>query len=334
MTEPTLGYLNSRFRTRPNGAGVKRYAEELAETGLFVEIEPSRLWRSNIMSTIWEQTILVWKSRGQPLISPANAGPVLKRRQLLIVHDGFTMTNPEWFSRSYRMKQCLVMRQTARSAKRVATVSETRRKVLEQTLDREVYIVPNAPLPLAVPSETPERLADLDRTPFVFMLGSQDPRKGFEFADRVWRPLIQERTGVSLVHAGGSSPVFKQAPATIPSSTHSLGRASVAEVSWLLAHAVALLLPSLDEGFGRPAIEAQLLGTPVVASDIPVMRETCGEAAMYFELGSAEGLANAFDPLINNPEFRSKLILAGKRNALRWDRERQVLQLQVALDGL
>jgi len=59
----------------------------------------------------------------------------------------------------------------------------------------------------------------------------------------------------------------------------------------------ALIFPSHAEGFGLPPLEAMNCGTPVVASDIPVHREVCGDAAIYVSLGNRESWEEALDIL-------------------------------------
>jgi len=58
---------------------------------------------------------------------------------------------------------------------------------------------------------------------------------------------------------------------------------SSAEINKIYNACDALILPSLDEGFGYPVVEAFACGLPVVASDIEVMREVAGEAALLVE---------------------------------------------------
>ncbi len=52
----------------------------------------------------------------------------------------------------------------------------------------------------------------------------------------------------------------------------------------LYRSAAALVLPSLDEGFGFPVLEALASGTPVLCSDIPALREVGADQAAYFDL--------------------------------------------------
>jgi glycosyltransferase involved in cell wall biosynthesis len=53
------------------------------------------------------------------------------------------------------------------------------------------------------------------------------------------------------------------------------------ELRALYESAACFVFPSFYEGFGLPAVEAMICGCPVVAADIPALRELCGEAALY-----------------------------------------------------
>jgi glycosyltransferase involved in cell wall biosynthesis len=57
----------------------------------------------------------------------------------------------------------------------------------------------------------------------------------------------------------------------------------------LYRRAAVLLLPSEREGFGLPVIEALASGTPVVASDLPVLREVGAQAIEYRGVGEVDG---------------------------------------------
>ncbi len=72
-----------------------------------------------------------------------------------------------------------------------------------------------------------------------------------------------------------------------------------AEIAALYKTALALAYPSLIEGQGLPPLEAMAHGCPVICSDIPVLRETCGGAAFYVDPHDAFGLARLFGELLS-----------------------------------
>jgi glycosyltransferase involved in cell wall biosynthesis len=69
------------------------------------------------------------------------------------------------------------------------------------------------------------------------------------------------------------------------------GSVSDEKLAELMAGAAAMVVPSLYEGFGLPALEALAAEVPVVASDIPPLREICGETAVYFDPTNIESIA-------------------------------------------
>ena len=73
------------------------------------------------------------------------------------------------------------------------------------------------------------------------------------------------------------------------------------ELRAVVAGASVLVVPSLDEGFGIPVAEALACGTPVVASDIPVLREVGGAVARYAQVRSVDGFAAAIEAALSDP---------------------------------
>lgn len=88
----------------------------------------------------------------------------------------------------------------------------------------------------------------------------------------------------------------------------------------LLSTATALVTASRAEGFGIPVIEAMDQGTPVICSDIPILHEVGGDAALYFNADSTHQFAQAVQKL-EDPKLRKKLIERGYKQGAKfsWD---------------
>ena len=89
---------------------------------------------------------------------------------------------------------------------------------------------------------------------------------------------------------------------------------SVETLEALYNRAVALLFPSRYEGFGVPPIEAQACGCPVVASDIPPLREVLGESAPLRPLEDEAGMAEEILRLAVDREYRDEMRRRGFEN--------------------
>ena len=86
----------------------------------------------------------------------------------------------------------------------------------------------------------------------------------------------------------------------------------------LYAGALALVHPSLHEGFGLTTLEALSLGVPVIASAIPALREICGGAAVYADPHDPRAFTTAMIQMATQPRLRERLTEHGRRQAARF----------------
>jgi glycosyltransferase involved in cell wall biosynthesis len=93
------------------------------------------------------------------------------------------------------------------------------------------------------------------------------------------------------------------------------GWVSDADLEGLYGAAVCSVFPSLTEGFGLPVLEAMERELPVACSDIPVLHEVGGDAALYFDPHSTDQIAQALRRLIEDRELARRLAAAGVERA-------------------
>ena len=93
------------------------------------------------------------------------------------------------------------------------------------------------------------------------------------------------------------------------------------ELACLYRLARVVAFPSLWEGFGLPVLEAMAAGTPVLAGDVPPLREVAGDAALLVNPLSVEALAQGLERLLSDQELRQELAErgAGRARATSWD---------------
>jgi glycosyltransferase involved in cell wall biosynthesis len=92
----------------------------------------------------------------------------------------------------------------------------------------------------------------------------------------------------------------------------------------LYSRASIFALPSLDEGFGIPVLEAMAHGVPVVTSNRSALVEVAGDAALLVDPYDVEELGCALERLMNDLELRAKLSNLGRARAKHYTWERAV----------
>ena len=187
----------------------------------------------------------------------------------------------------------------------------------------------------------PSGLPDLTSAPFILAVGTtrttQEPdhaRRGVR-ASRARAP--ERQAGHGGRRGNDADAVNRRIARLDPAIAERVIRTGPVDdltKRWLLQHARALAYPSLDEGFGFPILEAQLLGTPVVASTAGSIPQIAGAAALLSPAHDAEALAANLYWIVSNDEMYAKLVRRGHTNVTRFSWTSTARQLQATYHEL
>ncbi|MBI4055702.1 MAG: glycosyltransferase family 4 protein [Elusimicrobia bacterium] len=155
--------------------------------------------------------------------------------------------------------------------------------------------------------------------PYLLFVGHLRANKNIERMLLAFERLLaaQNLPNLSLLLAGGrtsqDSGIFRLlSKGPLKDRVRWLGYVPDSELPSLYSNALALLCPSLHEGFGLPVLEALARGCPVLASEIPVFREICGENAVYVDPYKVSSISEGMAKILGSDELRNNL----KRNGL------------------
>ena len=247
-----------------------------------------------------------------PLLLPSRSAA-----QIVTIHDLHFLFHPERTSAEIRRDYPALVRSHANRADRIIVVSRfvagEVQRVLEVPAER-ISVCPNG----APEWRSPPALLDGG---YLLFVGTVEPRKNVGGLLEAYARLLARHGRVPrLVIAGGVKDDDRAVLAPIdrpPLAGHVEYRGYVPaeEREALFKGAQALVLPSFDEGFGIPALEAMSAGVPVVVSNRAALPEVVEDAGLLIDPDDVESLAAAIERLIDNSSLRAACALRGLERA-------------------
>lgn len=351
-------YINGRFLLQEQ-TGVNRFAYELCkalhQSGIFFILlcphgEIKMCYDTAGFSIkhcgwgkshIWEQLFLpifFLKTRGKHLlVNFTGIGPIALKNKIRTIHDLGFMVNSKWYSLSYILLYKTLTPLSAATSLKILTVSEFSKNEIMRLLNvkkDKISVIYNAVSSLFMEPDTNYQYSE-KKEKYILAVSSIDPRKNFATLLKAFSML--KDTDIKLYIAGGQNRIYSISVEELSANISSekikwLGRVSDAELKRYYEGASCFVYPSLYEGFGIPPLEAMACGVPVVVSDIPPIREVCGDTALYVDPLNQKDIAEKIALIINDRELQEELRTKGRARcqAFGWTQSARTLSAVIA----
>jgi len=268
-------------------------------------------------------SVVARRLRADLVHCPATLGPMrTSMPTVLTIHDMLYWSHPEHMVTPFYTRPVMWMeRRGSANATRVITDSAVSADEIHKYLGyprERLHVVPlAAQRPVAAARAAGENL--------LIASGQRRPYKNWDGLIRALA-LVEETIRPRLVITGGGKgedPLASVVRETgLEEWVELRGWVDDAELSDLRGRARALAYPTMAEGFGLPVLEAMATGLPVIASDLPVLREVGGDAALWFDPHDLGSIADAIRTVATQPVVAERLSADGLVQAAKFSWER------------
>jgi glycosyltransferase involved in cell wall biosynthesis len=294
-----------------------------------------------VLARAWERGVAVPKHG--VTYSPSLFAPLAEYGQHIVtIHDAVPWTHPETLtSRGARWHRAMGERaQRFADIVVVPTDAVASRISTFLSLGDRIRVIGGAPTSdLIVPVDSENRRFALGLPDvYITFVGTLEPRKGLE------QLLVALATieGLSLVVIGpqgwGGVSVDDLVTRTgiAPHRVHALGRLGDSDLAAVLSASRGLVVPSIEEGFGLPVLEAMSLGVPVVHSTAEALREVAGQSAIAVDVHGKNGTIKLAEALtgLNDETLRRDLASRGRARAAQFSWDASAARLESVFEEL
>jgi len=325
--------INGRFLSRPI-TGVERHGREIVRLfGDSYRVEKTRM--NGLAGHAWEQLILPTKMKSESILwSPANTSPLSVRNQAVTIHDLSPLEHPEWFKAGFASWYRLFLPILVKRVRVIFTPSSyVKQKVVKQFGVGNVVVTPNGVDTSRFHPNVKQSTYALPNK-FILFVGSLQPRKNLQALLEAWHEIESNFPGLWLVIAGDTGSIFATTHLTKTERVISLGYVNEDELAGIYANATLFVLPSFDEGFGLPALEAMACGVPAIVSNGGALPETVGDAGLIFRIDKKNDLTNVLRECLENHELRLSLTSKGLERIKRFTWQKSADLVWKTLHGI
>lgn len=297
------------------------------------DFDTSRGLLNNILRVIYYESLFKRKlGTIKVLYSPTVEIPITTpMKRVITIHDLFPLKYPGYYG-FFSYYFAFVLKQAIKNPMItiVATSESTKKEILKvfKGANKEIYVSSEGcDEKDFFPRDEDNKALILERykinVPYFLYVGNMHyPYKNVQFLIDVFCEL---KTHFQMILCGKGSEYIR-----VPQSCQNvkiLGYIPGEDLPYLYSYAYALVFPSLDEGFGLPALEAIACGCPVIASEIAALKDILGDAGIYFDPRNKPSLAEALKAVINKPSLRDHLKREGleRRKLYSWEKSAEII---------
>ncbi len=254
--------------------------------------------------------------------------PGRRAKRVVTLHDLFFLKHPELTRAEIRSDYAPLVREHVKRADGVICVSQhtaSEARLLLDVPQAKIAVIPNGIDPYYRERPDPQeveaalRRLRLPRGALLYV-GSDDKRKNLVNLAMAYMGLTRRRARLPALVLAGPGSHWAQGGSVFGTGIHATGYLDKRDLRALMAASCALVLPSLEEGFGLPVVEAFAAGLPVVCSRGSALQEIAGEAATLVNPLESASIAAGIERLLDDPELRERQRQAGYARARAYER--------------
>lgn len=244
--------------------------------------------------------------------------PVSASKKIVTIHDVYHLAFYKEISFVQVIYSRLLLNYAAFFSYEIITVSEFSKseilRFLGNKFERKISVIYNG---VDSCDETIQKKSSEGRK-YILFVGNIKPHKNLKNVLLAFEKIAMEYPEIDLYLVGKKEGFINGVENSLSSILDKIG-SRIIFTGWVSEEvlieyykkALAFIFPSTYEGFGLPPLEAMAFGCPTLVSNIPSLKEVCGDSSLFFEPHDINDIAKSIKLVIDSDELRINLIKKG-----------------------